>query len=123
MIMHTTVIFIVFLSFLDGAFTAKQAANFVLETVSQRQDLLIYKRIATSSYYGLFGQNSKLQCSEVCFNEDSCESFYMEDGACVFGVSGDSAAFGEGEEANPDGAQNVFVKGLSQNCHGTIEIT
>ena len=95
----------------------KKSARFVSETVAQGSDIIQYKKIGTSSYFGLFGRNSKIQCAEVCLNEDSCESFYMEGGACVFGVSGDNTAFAEDETANPNSEQRIQVKGMCLlNC-------
>ena len=111
--MKFTVLFICLLSAVSFESAARKAAKFVLESVDQRSDINVnYKRIGTSSYFGLFGRNSRTQCSEVCLNEDSCESFYMEGGACVFGVSGDNTAFAEGETANPNSEQRIQVIGM-----------
>ena len=105
--------FISFLLFLDIVFTSRKAANFVSEIVAQRSDIPRYKKIFRSSYFGLFGQNSRTQCSEVCLNEDSCESFYMDGGACVFGLNSGFPAFDEGEPADPDGQQRIQAKSKS----------
>ena len=110
--MKFELLFLVVILGFGAAFSAKKAANFVSETVAQQTDIVKYKRIGTSSYFGLFGRNSRTQCSQVCLNEDSCESFYMDGGACVFGVSGDVIAFEEGKEAIPDGEQIIQVKGI-----------
>ena len=48
----------------------------------------------------------------MCLNEDSCESFYMDGGACVFGVSGDVTAFSEGVNTDPDGEQRIQAKSM-----------
>ena len=110
--MKLTVFFMFIVSFYGIAYAARKAANYVSEAASQRPDISEYKKIGTSSFYGLFGTNSKTQCSEVCLNEDSCESFYMDGGACVFGVIGDVNAFSEeGEEAYPNGNHTIQVKG------------
>ena len=101
-------VFVIF----DVAFAAKRAAKFVSEIVNDRTDITAYKKIGRSSYFGLFGRNSRTQCSEVCLNEDSCESFYMDGEACVFGVSGDVTVFQEGETANPNGNQRIQAKGV-----------
>ena len=95
------------------SFTAKKAAKFTSETVSERSDVIKYKKIGPSSYFGLFGLNSRTQCSEVCLNKDSCGSFHMDDGACVFGVSGDVTVFEEdGVGVDPDGEQRIQTKSM-----------
>ena len=109
--MKIAVLFICLVSFYGIA--GRKIAKFVAETVDhERTDTIEYKKIGTSSYFGLIGQNSIIQCGEVCLNEDSCESYYMEGGACVFGVSGDSHAFEEGEETNPEDGQRIRAKGM-----------
>ena len=114
--MKFTVLFICLLSAVSFESAARKAAKFVLESVDQRSDINVnFKRIGTSSYFGLFGRNSRTQCSEVCLNEDTCVSFYMEDGECVFGVSGDVTAFEDGEETNPDPGQRIQSKGENLN--------
>ena len=105
------------LSLFGLAFAVRKAAAFIVETVSQRPDITKYIKIGTSSDFGLFGRNSKTQCSEVCINEGSCESFYIEDGACVFGVRGDVTGFAEGEETAPDAGQKIYAKGMCNFCH------
>ena len=86
------------LGFFGFGFSTRKEAFFVPETVAQHSGKIQYNKIATSSYFGLIGQNSNLQCSEVCLHEDSCEGFYIKDGACVFGVSGDVTAIEKGEK-------------------------
>ena len=111
--MKTKTVFFTLFFLFNFAHAAKKAANFISETVAQRSDIITgYKKIGTSSYFGLFGRNSKTQCSEVCLNEDSCESFYMDGGACVFGVSGDVTAFSEGVNTDPDGEQRIQAKSM-----------
>ena len=59
------------------------------------------KRIDTSSHFGLLGQNSEVQCALVCHHENSCNGFYVDNGACVFCVKTDEVnAFSEGENIN-----------------------
>ena len=108
------ILFIVgLLSCFGFSFSTRKAAKFVSETVEQRRDdILGYKKIGTSSYFGLFGRNSRTQCTQVCLNEDSCESFYMDGGECVFGISGDSAAFVEGQVVFPPDEQRIQAKGI-----------
>ena len=94
-----------------------KTGKFSTETVGQRLDIAEYKKIGTSSYFGLRGRNSKFKCAEVCNKQDSCESFHLDGGACVFGVSGDNTAFREGERANPNSEQRIQVKGMCfLNC-------
>ena len=108
--MKIAVLFICLVSFYGIA--GRKIAKFVAETVDhERSDTIEYKKIGTNSYFGLIGQNSEIQCAVLRLNEDSCESYSMEGGACVFGVSGDSHAFEEGEEANPEDGQRIRAKG------------
>ena len=91
----------------------KKQAKFVTETAVEQTDVNSYKKIGTSSYFGLIGQNSKAKCAIVCLHVDNCRSVYVEDGACVFGVSGDVTAFdddGNSEETTPPEGQLVKVK-------------
>ena len=111
--MKFTLLFVGLLSCFDISISTRKAAKFVSDTVRLRPDILGYKKIGTSSYFGLFGQNSKTQCSQACLNEDTCESFYMDGGECVFGVSGESAAFVEGQVVFPVDEQRIQAKGMS----------
>ena len=105
------IIFLCFLAIFNKTNAEKKAAKFVQETVAQQNTITGYKKIGTSSHFGLFGQNSKTQCSEVCLHEDDCRSVHMEGGACVFGVSGDVTAFhGEGVNTTPPQDQIIKTK-------------
>ena len=109
--MNFTLFFVGLFLLFDASDAVNQWAEFVFETVGDRSDIISYKKIGTSSYFGLIGQSSKMQCSEICLNEDSCKSFHIDGGACVFGVSGNVTAFErEGENATPDTEQRIFAK-------------
>ena len=110
--MKFILLIVVLLSCFGISFSTRKAAKFVSDTVGQTRDILGYKQIGTSSYFGLFGRNSKTQCSQACLNEDTCESFYMDGGECVFGVSGHSAAFVEGQVVFPLDNQRIQAKGM-----------
>ena len=94
------------------SFATIKTGKFSSDTVGQRLDITEYKKIGTSSYFGLRGRNSKFKCAEVCNKEDSCESFHLDGAACVFGVTDDVTAFAEGDEADPDAEQRIYVKGV-----------
>ena len=96
---------------LDGNFAAKRVVKFQSEIVDLETPAITYKIVATSSYFGLFGQNSQTQCSQVCINEDSCQGFYMDGGACVFAVTDDvSNEIGRAPTVTPDSAQRLQAK-------------
>ena len=92
------------------ALSSRKSAKFVFETFSQRSDIDAFKKIGTSSYFRLFGRNSKAKCSVVCLFEVSCNSFYMDGEACVFGVNGDADSFAEGERVFPGETQRIHAK-------------
>ena len=99
------------LMILDGNFAAKRVVKFQSETVDPQTPGITYKIVATSSYFGLFGQNSRSQCSQVCMNEDSCQGFYMDGGSCVFAVTDDvSNEIGRAPTVTPDSAQRLQAK-------------
>ena len=92
-------------------FAAKRVVKFQSETVEQQTGEITYKSVESSSYFGLFGQNSRTQCSQVCMNEDSCHGFYMDGGACVFAVTDDvSNEIGHAPTVSPDSAQRLQAK-------------
>ena len=97
------------------SYASKKTAKFVVETVAERSDIKSYKKVGTSSYFGLFGQNTKAKCTIVCLHEDNCRSVHMEGGACVFGVGGDVTAFEEdGEDVHPNRGQRIHAKSTYQ---------
>ena len=100
---------------------SKKSAYFVQQSVADQPVGLIYKRIGASTYFGLFGQNSQAQCAVICLHVNSCRSFYMDSGACVFGVSEDDVTvFTEGQNVNPEPEKEIKVKGWFTN---TLSIT
>ena len=92
---------------------SKKSAYFVKELVDDQPAGLVYKRIGASTHFGLFGQNSQAQCAVICLHEDSCRSFYMDSGACVFCVNEDDdvTVFTEGQNVNPEPEQEIKRKG------------
>ena len=111
--MKFTLVLVGVFLFFNFSYAANKAAKFVSEMVNNSSNITVYKKIGSNSYFGLSGQNSIIQCSDVCLNEDSCQSFHMDGGACVFGFSGDVTAFDEsGEEVTPDGGQAINAKGM-----------
>ena len=110
--MKIIIFYISLISLFGFAISARKAAKYVFGTVAQRPSTIQYKKIVGSSYFALFGETSKAKCSIVCLDEDSCDSFYIDGGECVFGITGDVRAFEDGEEATVDGGQRIHVKGL-----------
>ena len=85
---------------------------FVPQSLTEHPNGTIYKKIPGSTFNGLTGQNpSSVQCAFNCFDEDDCTSIYMEDGACVFGLTSNAEAF-EGEVVTPVTNQIVIGKRL-----------
>ena len=111
--MKNIVYLLVLFRIIDIAIGSRKSAKFISETVINRPDISKYRKIGTSSYFGLFGQNSKAKCTIVCLHENDCISVHMDGGACVFGASGDVTSFKDGEEAHPVGGRKILVKRMS----------
>ena len=115
--MKFTLFIVSLLSCFGVSFSSRKAAKFVSETVAESSGTNTYKKIRRSSYFGLFGENSKSKCTIVCLHQDTCESVHMDGEACVFGVSDDVTAFEEGEETNPYGNQRILSKSMFLNSY------
>ena len=67
--------------------TRKRSANFYPKSSFDQEAGLTYILIEKSVSFGLLGENTLIQCMDVCMNHEACRSFYVNDGACVFGVN------------------------------------
>ena len=102
---------VLILSTFHTIFATKWVVKFHSETVDQQAEEITYKSVATSSYFGLCGQNSRTQCSQICMNEDGCQGFYMDDGSCVFAVTDDVIhEIRQQPTVTPDSTQTLQAK-------------
>lgn len=92
--------------------TVVKQAKFLLQAASEQPAVVTFFRILFDSALGLSTPNSAIQCGAVCLQVDACLSFYVDDGACVFGVNSTSA-FGQEHQISPPGDQDLQVKGTS----------
>ena len=89
-------------------FASEKSAHFFPLFVGSQNVGLTYARLASRTIFGLSGQISKAKCAVICLHADSCQGFYMDNGACVFGVSADDVtAFHEGQNINPEPDQII----------------
>ena len=90
---------------------AEISQNFRLVDATHQTAHLKYVRVMEFPAKGLFGGNSKVQCGDVCQGLDECHNFYVEGGACVFGLSGDVIEFDSYDVINPASDQLLRTKG------------
>ena len=92
---------------------AVEKANYFAKKSSADQELGInYIRISTSIQLNLFGNNSLIQCLEICQHQDTCRSVYVKEGACVFGFNDTTEFEGNQVFEHPDN-QIFYTKGLN----------
>ena len=103
--------FLVILIICGGILASKRAGRFLLDAEGIQQTGMTYKRLGVSSYFGLSGQASPLQCVAICMDEENCQSFYMEGGTCVFGVlDGVNYEISQAQTVTPDSSQKMHLK-------------
>ena len=106
-----TLIFVYLFHVVGPSFAPKRAAYFKPETVSDQQPVITYKSLSTSSYFGLDGPISQIQCMTICVDDDGCRSFHMNGEACVLGVTDDvSHEIRQAPTITPDSTQRLQVK-------------
>ena len=75
---------------------------------------LAFKKL-TISQLGFSSRNIAASCVILCQKYDACKSFYVEDGACVFGLSDDVRVFLNGDDVTPANDRNLTTKGSVNN--------
>ena len=50
------------------------------------------------------------ECAIRCSKHDACRSFYVDDGACVFGLRDDVTEFANGDDVTPADGQTLITK-------------
>ena len=70
---------------------------------------LTFKRIQISSLDVNKYARPKFQCSSTCSKYEACASFYVDDGACVFGLRDDVTELANGDDVMPADWQLVKV--------------
>ena len=62
------------------------------------------------TYKKIEGRKSRMQWAALCSKHDACRSFYVDDGACVFGLSDDVTEFANGDDVTPADGQMLMTK-------------
>ena len=91
----------------------------ILETTGITQNKYTSQPL-THQEYGLTykkieGRKSRLQWAALCSKYDACRSFYVDDGACVFGLSYNVTEFANGDDVTPADGQMLMTKRLYRN--------
>ena len=92
--------------------TFKRAANFNSKPFSDQQAGLTYFRIMRNSSLGLLGENTPIQCMDVCMNFDTCLSFNVKGGGCVFAMT-DMNSFDEDFIVSDVQNETFLTKGMA----------
>ena len=108
---QSTAIFMLLCVSVKTVFSTSTTTKFSVSSLAEQENGISYKRLG-SSYFGRRGTVSQILCANVCMNEDSCKSVYVDGETCVFGVD-DVTAFEEGELVTPDPRQALRVKGAN----------
>ena len=82
--------------------SAVDQTKFSLKSVNEQTPGLTYKKV--------LGRKSSLQWAALCSKHDACRSFYVDDGACVFGLSDDVTEFANGDDVTPADGQMLMTK-------------
>ena len=106
-------IFAIFSSYSLNCFAVKRAAYFNPMTLNEQEDGLSFKSLRSSSALGLTGHNTQIQCMVLCMDRHTCRSFYVDDGACVFGVRNDDVSdLHDGDDVTVDASQVLQTKSI-----------
>ena len=76
---------------------------YVQRSVRDERETLTFKRIQFSAWAG-----NRITCAFTCTRYEACTSFYVDDGACVFGLRDDVTELANGDDVTP--ADWQFVK-------------
>ena len=82
---------------------------------------LIYFKVSDSSVLNINGPSNVFVCMTVCTKLNECRSFYLESGACVFGVTQIVNGIENTDLTTVRPKQKIYVKG--DMCCGFILFT
>ena len=106
-------IFAIFNANFRRGYALKRAAYFNPLTLNEQEAGLSFKSLRSSSALGLTGHNTQIQCMVLCMDRHTCRSFYVDDGACVFGVRNDDVSdLHDGDDVTVDARQVLQTKSL-----------
>ena len=109
MFVSTTLFFVLIIHYFDKAILSTVNQNkYATKSIGEQRPGLVYKKI--------LGRKSSLQWAALCSKHDACRSFYVDDGACVFGLSDDVTEFANGDDVTPADGQMLKTKGKAILC-------
>ena len=92
---------------------SRRAAHFNPMSLNEQEAGLSFKSLRSSSALGLTGHNTQIQCMVLCMDRHTCRSFYVDDGACVFGVRNDDVSdLHDGDDVTVDARQVLQTKSV-----------
>ena len=97
------IFFVLLLNFKESLLSDVNQMRYSLKPLGSQISGLSYKKI--------LGRKSSLQWAALCSKHDACRSFYVDDGACVFGLSDDVTEFANGDDVTPADGQMLKTKG------------
>ena len=98
-----------------SCYASRRAAHFNPISVHEQEAGLSFKSLRSSSALGLTGHNTQIQCMVLCMDRHTCRSFYVDDGACVFGVRNDDVSdLHDGDDVTVDAHQVLGIATLRQ---------
>ena len=104
MFVSKALLFVIFILNFEKSETSNVNQNrYNLKPVNEQNSGLFYKKV--------LGRKSSLQWAALCSKHDACRSFYVDDGACVFGLSDDVTEFANGDDVTPADGQMLKTKG------------
>ena len=89
-------------------FALKYAESLPKRSVFKEKPML--EQVAGLKFKKIVGMRSKSECAIRCTKRDACRSFYVDDGACVFGLRDDVTEFANGDDVTPADRQILMTK-------------
>ena len=80
----------------------KKRSFFHKRSLIEQEAGLKYKKIE--------GKRTSIECTTLCSDYNGCRSFYVDDGACVFGLRDDVTEFANGDDVTPADGQMLMTK-------------
>ena len=82
--------------------SCQKRAKYTKKTLSQQVMGLTFRKIE--------GRKARAECAVRCSKYNACRSFYVDDGACVFGLRDDVTEFANGDGVTPVDGQMLMTK-------------
>ena len=85
-------------STITASWASEISDKYKMQAIGYLADTLFFKKIEIQN---LVVRKVVPVCSFKCTKYDACLSFYVEDGACVFGLRDDVTEFANGDDVTP----------------------